>query len=91
MTLYFDPVAILGNDRDAFRGRWEDRLWLNVPGPSYGRETDTCWTGRLSAPAHVLYGGKHLSEYVYRQPKTLRTRPNANRGGRQRPFPRVRL
>ncbi|MGW7582364.1 ferredoxin [Kitasatospora sp. NPDC054768] len=70
MTLYFDPAAILGNDRDAFRGRWEDRLWLNVPGPFYGGETDTCWTGRLSAPAHVLYGGEYLSEYVYRQPRT---------------------
>jgi hypothetical protein len=70
MTLYFDPVAILGNNRDAFRGRWDDRLWLNVPGPFYGGATDTCWTGRLSAPAQVLYGGEYLTEYVYRQPRT---------------------
>ncbi|MGA5817126.1 hypothetical protein ACPC54_04595 [Kitasatospora sp. NPDC094028] len=61
MTLYFDPTAGLGEDREAFRGRWEDRLWLNVPGPFYGGGTDNCWTGRLSAPRHVLYGGEFLS------------------------------
>lgn len=70
MTLYFDPTAALGEDREAFRGRWEDRLWLNVPGPFYGGETDNCRTGRLSAPDHVLYGGTYLAEYVYRQPRT---------------------
>ncbi|MFD8750363.1 ferredoxin [Kitasatospora sp. NPDC059577] len=70
MTLSFDPVAVLGDDRDAFRGRWEDRLWLNVPGLLYGGETDNCWTGRLSAPSHVLSGGEYLTEYVYRRPRT---------------------
>ncbi|MFF3537905.1 ferredoxin [Streptomyces sp. NPDC002466] len=70
MTLYYDPVASLGKDREAFRGGWDDRLWLNVPGPFYGGETDTCRTGRLSAPQHVLYGGEYLTEYVYRQPRT---------------------
>ncbi|MFJ7273500.1 ferredoxin [Kitasatospora sp. NPDC098663] len=69
MTLYFDPEEALGEDRDAFRGRWEDRLWLNVPGAFYGGETDTCRTGRISAPQHVLYGGEYLTEYVYRQPR----------------------
>ncbi|MFJ6137058.1 ferredoxin [Kitasatospora sp. NPDC092286] len=70
MTLYFDPEAALGEDREAFRGKWEDCLWLNVPGPFYGGETDTCRTGRISAPQHVLYGGEYLTEYVYRQPRT---------------------
>ncbi|MFF2778519.1 ferredoxin [Streptomyces sp. NPDC058052] len=70
MTLYYDPVASLGKDLEAFQGIWEDRLWLNVPGPFYGGDTDTCRTGRLSAPRHVLYGGEYLTEYVYRQPKT---------------------
>lgn len=50
--------------------KWAQKLWLNVPGPFYTGETDTCWTGRLSAPRHVLYGGPHLAEFVYRQPKT---------------------
>ncbi|MGW1072906.1 ferredoxin [Streptomyces sp. NPDC002537] len=70
VTLYFDPPTVLGDDRDSFQGRWEDRLWLNVPGPFYGGATDNCWTGRLSAPRHVLYGGEHSTEYVYRQPRT---------------------
>ncbi|MCC3768937.1 ferredoxin [Streptomyces sp. UNOC14_S4] len=71
MTLYFDPLTILGEEsRTAFRGRWEDRNRLDVPGPFYGGGTDTCWTGRLHAPRHVLYGGPHLTEYVYRQPRT---------------------
>ncbi|MFE7191142.1 ferredoxin [Kitasatospora sp. NPDC057541] len=70
MTLYFDSEAVLGENREAFRGSWEDRLWLNVPGPFYGGETDTCRTGRISAPQHVLYGGEYLTEYVYRQPRT---------------------
>ncbi|WP_121830669.1 ferredoxin [Streptomyces sp. S1] len=70
MALYYDPVAGLGEDREAFRGDWEDRLWLNVPGPFYGGGTDTCRTGRDSAPRHVLYGGAYLTEYVYRQPGT---------------------
>ncbi|MEU1619655.1 ferredoxin [Streptomyces sp. NPDC005722] len=70
MTLYFDPLPLLGDDRKVFGGRWEDRMWLNVPGPFYGAETDNCWTGRLHAPCHVLYGGEYLTEYVYRQPRT---------------------
>ncbi|MFF2951021.1 hypothetical protein ACFVVU_06670 [Kitasatospora sp. NPDC057965] len=48
MTLYFDPGPVLGEDREVFRGRWEDCLWLNVSGPLYGGETDTCRTGRIT-------------------------------------------
>lgn len=71
MSLYFDPgTAIDDEDRERFRARWEDRLWLNVPGPLYCGETDTCRTGRLSAPDHVLYGGQYFTEYIYRQPKS---------------------
>lgn len=70
MTLYFDPLTAIGDNLEAFKGRWEDRLWLNVPGPLYGAQTDNCWTGRLHAPAHVLYGGDYASEYVFRQPRT---------------------
>jgi hypothetical protein len=49
---------------------WAEKHWLNVPGPFYTGQTDTGWTGRLSAPRHVLYGGEYLNEFVYRQPKT---------------------
>lgn len=50
--------------------KWAEKHWLNVPGPFYTGETDTCWTGRQSAPRHVLYGGEYYNEFVYRQPKT---------------------
>ncbi|WP_285641477.1 hypothetical protein [Lentzea sp. NBRC 102530] len=50
--------------------KWVAKHWLNVPGPFYTGLTDNCWTGRLVAPRHVLYGGEHRNEFVYRQPKT---------------------
>ncbi|MFE3285713.1 hypothetical protein ACFXJJ_21730 [Streptomyces sp. NPDC059233] len=50
MTLYFDAAAALFQVHPSCNGRWEDRLWLNVPGPVYGAETDNCATGRLEAP-----------------------------------------
>ncbi|EDY47356.1 hypothetical protein CRV15_35535 (plasmid) [Streptomyces clavuligerus] len=70
--LCWEPVAALpeGEPETSFGGRWEDRLWLNVPGPFYTGIADNCWTGRLHAPRRVLYGGEHFSEYVYRQPAT---------------------
>lgn len=49
---------------------WAEKHWLNVPGPFYTGETDTCWTGRLRAPRHVLYGGEYQNEFIYRQPRT---------------------
>ncbi|MFD4904211.1 ferredoxin [Kitasatospora purpeofusca] len=70
MTLYFDAAAVLFEAYPSYTGRWEDRLWLNVPGPVYGGETDNCGTGRLEAPRHVLYGGECFGEYIYRQPCT---------------------
>ncbi|WP_327151851.1 ferredoxin [Nocardia sp. NBC_01329] len=70
MELYFDPVPLLGDTHESFRGQWVDRKWLNVPGPFYGADTDNCATGRLHAPGLVLYEGEYYTEYVYRQPRT---------------------
>lgn len=50
--------------------KWAEKHWLNVPGPVYTGQTDTCWTGRYCAPRHVLYGGEFYNEFVYRQPKS---------------------
>ncbi|WP_410646349.1 hypothetical protein [Amycolatopsis sp. cmx-4-54] len=50
--------------------KWSEKHWLNVPGPFYTGLTDNCWTGRQSAPRHVLYGGEYYNEFVYRQPTT---------------------
>lgn len=71
VSLYWDPTtAVTGKQRENFQGQWEDLLWLNVPGPFWTGMTDTCWTGRIAAPEHVLYGGEFLTEFVYRQPRT---------------------
>ncbi|GAA4262692.1 hypothetical protein [Dactylosporangium darangshiense] len=71
MSLYWDPVTALPPEqRINFTGSWDDLLWLNVPGPFWTGETDTCWTGRLQAPHNVLYGGEYFTEFVFRQPRT---------------------
>ncbi|WP_034260687.1 hypothetical protein [Actinospica robiniae] len=68
----WDPIACVAPDFFAPNDgrKWAVKHWMNVPGPFYTGETDTCWTGRLAAPRHVLYGGEHYQEFVYRQPKT---------------------
>ncbi|MER7734332.1 ferredoxin [Streptomyces erythrochromogenes] len=53
----------------AWPSTWEERNWLNVPGPFYGAVTDSCLTGRQVAPGHVLHGEDGM-EFVYRQPRT---------------------
>ncbi|MGW0393193.1 ferredoxin [Streptomyces sp. NPDC003042] len=68
---YWDPIpTVRAAAEQPWRGRWEERDWRNVPGPFYGAETDTCLTGRLEAPGHVLYEDTYGQEFVYRQPLT---------------------
>jgi len=50
-------------------GKWEDRNWLNVPGPFYGAATFTCLAGPMVAPRNVLTDEDGL-EFVYRQPRS---------------------
>lgn len=59
----------LGPPEKYLRGQWDQRDWRNVPGPFYGAGTDNCWTGRLSAPRHVVYEDGYGSEVVFRQPR----------------------
>lgn len=75
----WDPLDSLppGEPEKSFpRGScWMERHWLNVPGPFYAGMNDTCWTGRLCAPANIGYGEYQgdpgfFNEYVYRQPRT---------------------
>jgi hypothetical protein len=54
--------------REYFAGRWEDRNRLNVPGPFYGAETDTCCCGPSAAPNNVLVDDND-QEFVWRQPR----------------------
>jgi hypothetical protein len=60
---------VLGPPDAYLRGEWANRDWRNVPGPFYGAQTDSCWTGRLVAPSHVLYEDDFGSEIVFRQPQ----------------------
>ena len=69
-SMAWDPAscssaAFSARDNDE---KWADKHWMNVPGPFYTGQTDNCWTGRLHAPRHVLYGGEFYNEFVYRQP-----------------------
>ncbi|MFB7718499.1 ferredoxin [Nocardia sp. NPDC056100] len=69
----WDPMTSVRRDLNdsLYHGdRWADRHWMNVPGPFYTGQTDTCWTGRIHAPRNVLYGGGYYNEFVYRQPKS---------------------
>jgi hypothetical protein len=54
-----------------FDGRWQDKNWLNVPGPFYGAMTDTCGCGPFEAPQNVLMD-EDTSEFIYRQPRNER-------------------
>lgn len=52
----------------SFAGEWSERNRLNVPGPFYGADTDTCCCGPLEAPDNVLID-ESGQEFVWRQPK----------------------
>lgn len=62
------PVGWYGIDElaDLFPANFSNRNPLNIPGPIYGAETDTCLTGPLEAPANVLVD-KRGQEFVFRQ------------------------
>src|SRR5678815_4557626 len=48
---------------DLFTAKFSNRNPLNIPGPIYGAETDTCLTGPSEAPENVLVD-KHGQEFV---------------------------
>ncbi|GAA1983136.1 ferredoxin [Catenulispora subtropica] len=82
---YWDPTPLVPDSTGAeylqgyrlpspdkyLRGRWEDRNWLNVPGPFYGANTDTCATGPTVAPHNILLDDDY-QEFVFRQPRNER-------------------
>jgi hypothetical protein len=79
-SAYWDPLPAArgvvtrwrggAGDLSIGEGRWEDRNWLNVPGPFYTGETDDGMNGPVYAPRLVLCGGDWGMEFVYRQPRT---------------------
>lgn len=50
-----------------FHPAFDKRNPLNLPGPFYGAETDTCETGPAEAPNNVLMD-RHGQEFVFKQP-----------------------
>jgi hypothetical protein len=62
-------VLDMGTPESYLRGRWEERNWLNVPGPFYGADTDTCCCGPPAAPHNVLID-QWGQEFIWRQPQT---------------------
>src|SRR5262249_31145265 len=50
-----------------FLAKWEDKHWMNTPGPIYGGDTDNCGTGPLAAPNNVAVDEDGY-EVIYRQP-----------------------
>ena len=61
----WSPIGNLGGD--FFQPAFEKRNPLNMPGPFYGAETDTCETGPMEAPSNVLMD-RVGQEFVFRQP-----------------------
>lgn len=47
---------------------WDARTVLTVPGVVWSVSSDTCATGRLSAPENIAYD-HHFREFVFRQPR----------------------
>jgi hypothetical protein len=66
---YYNRFQNVGPPEDYLKGQWGDRHWLNVPGPFYGAETDTCLAGFREAPRHILIDERG-QEFVWRQPRT---------------------
>jgi hypothetical protein len=52
---------------DFFQPAFDKRNPLNLPGPFYGAETDTCETGPAEAPNNVLMD-RQGQEFIFKQP-----------------------
>ena len=50
-----------------FQGKWEEKHWMNTPGPIYCGDTTSCGTGPPAAPNNVAVD-ESWQEVIYRQP-----------------------
>jgi hypothetical protein len=53
-----------------FQAKWNDKSWLNTPGPFYGANTDSCGTGPIHAPYNSGLDREDL-EYIFKQPSNV--------------------
>lgn len=56
----------IGDLKEFFPSKFSEKNALNIPGPVYGAETDSCCTGPQEAPDNVLID-KSGREFVFRQ------------------------
>ena len=56
----------IGDLKQYFPAKFSEKNYLNMPGPIYGGETDTCCTGPQEAPDNVLLD-KSGQEFVFKQ------------------------
>lgn len=82
---YYERFQKVGAPESYLKGRWDDRNWLNVPGPFYGAETDSCLAGIGQAPGHVLTDERG-QEFVWRQPRDMDELRNVLSAAYQDPF-----
>jgi hypothetical protein len=68
-----------------FCGTWDGRHPLNVPGPFYGAQTDTCCDGPPLAPSSLLYDHDGQG-FVWRQPRTEEETHELMTGASSDPF-----
>jgi len=64
---------------------WQEKNWLNVPGPIYTGITDTCHIGRLEAPQNILYD-ENGQEFIFRQPRNEKELSEVVRAALNDPF-----
>ena len=69
----YDLSVMLGIDDlvEQFPSKFSMRNPLNIPGPIYGAETDTCCSGPREAPENVLLD-KNGQEFVFKQASNAR-------------------
>ena len=65
-------IDLCGEDRKQEQENyWECINPMNIPGPFYGADTDTCSTGLLEARHNILSDNNSGQEFVYRQPRNI--------------------
>lgn len=60
-------LTLVAHLDDQWGGKFSERNPLNIPGPFYGADTDSCETGPISAPDNILLD-PNGQEFVFRQP-----------------------
>jgi hypothetical protein len=58
----------MGDDASCLTGKWEEKRWMNTPGPFYTGDADFALMGPMNVPQHLAVDAEHI-EVVFRQPR----------------------